>query len=108
MQPITYGGDYPVLDIRYSCKGEDLVATLDRICRTTGHPKTITLDRGSAFVSRDMDLRAYQRGVVLDFSRPGNPTDTALIEAFNGRFRAECLKRHWFLTRADAGEKLED
>jgi transposase InsO family protein len=28
----------------------------------------------------------------LDFSRPGKPTDNAFIEAFNGRFRAECLK----------------
>ncbi|WP_425294893.1 integrase core domain-containing protein [Neomesorhizobium albiziae] len=29
---------------------------------------------------------------MLDFSRPGKPTDNAFIEAFNGRFRAECLK----------------
>ncbi|PDS54826.1 hypothetical protein CO660_31890, partial [Rhizobium sp. L9] len=25
------------------------------------------------------------------------PTDNAFIEAFNGRFRAECLNQHWFL-----------
>ena len=24
--------------------------------------------------------------------------DNAFIEAFNGRFRAECLNQHWFLT----------
>ena len=29
-------------------------------------------------------------------------------QAFNGRFRAECLNAHWFLTLADAREKLED
>ncbi|RUL95420.1 IS3 family transposase, partial [Rhizobium chutanense] len=29
-------------------------------------------------------------------------------EAFNGRFRAECLNQHWFLTLADAREKMED
>jgi putative transposase len=51
---------------------------------------------------------AYQRGVTLDFSRPGKPTDNAFIEAFNGRFRAECLNAHWFLTLADAKEKVED
>lgn len=33
--------------------------------------------------------------------------DNAFIEAFNGRFRAECLNTHWFLTLADAREKLE-
>ena len=37
----------------------------------------------------------------------GRPTDNAFIEAFNGRFRAECLNQHWFLTLADAVEKLE-
>src|ERR1035437_3542834 len=30
------------------------------------------------------------------------------LEAFNGRFRAECLNTHWFLTLADAREKLEE
>ena len=71
-------------------------------------PKTIRVDQGSEFVSRDLDLWAYTRGVTLDFSRPGKPTDNAFIEAFNGRLRAECLNAHWFLTLADAREKLED
>ena len=39
----------------------------------------------SEFVSRDLDLWAYTRGVTLDFSRPGKPTDNAFIEALNGR-----------------------
>jgi len=66
------------------------------------------VDQGTEFVSRDLDLWAYHRGATLDFSRPGKPTDNAFIEAFNGRFRAECLNAHWFLTLADAKEKLED
>lgn len=103
----TFSRYVPVLDVRYSYRGEDVVATLDRVCRSAGYPKTIRVDQGSEFVSRDMDLWAYQRGVVLDFSRPGKPTDNAFIEAFNGRFRAECLNQHWFLTLADAAEKLE-
>lgn len=54
-----------------------------------------------------LDLWAYAKGVTLDFSRPGKPTDNAFIEAFDGRFRAECLNAHWFLTLADAREKME-
>ena len=46
-------------------------------------------------------------GVTLDFSRPGNPTDNAFIEAFNGWFEVECLHAHWFLSLADAAQKLE-
>ena len=33
--------------------------------------------------------------------------DNAFIEAFNGRFRSECLNTHWFLTLADVAEKME-
>ncbi len=36
------------------------------------------------------------------------PTDNMFIEAFNGRFRAECLSVHWFQTLDDARSKMED
>ena len=68
-----------MLDVRYSYRGEDVVATLDRTCRQVGYPKTIRVDNGSEFISRDMDLWAYHHGVTLDFSRPGKPTDNAFI-----------------------------
>lgn len=55
-----------------------------------------------------LDLCAYAKGVTLDFSRRGKPTDNAFIGAFNDRFRAECLNQHWFLTIADAHEKKKD
>ncbi|BCH31197.1 hypothetical protein MesoLjLc_31270 [Mesorhizobium sp. L-8-10] len=84
-----------------------MVTTLDRVCAELGTPKTIRVDQGSEFVSRNLDLWAYANGVVLDFSRPGKPTDNAVIEAFNGRLRAESLNAHWFLTLADAREKLD-
>ena len=103
----TYSRYVPVLDPRFSYRGEDVVTALDRICRQIGYPATIRVDQGSEFISRDMDLWAYQNGVILDFSRPGKPTDNAFIEAFNGRFRAECLNAHWFMSLADAAEKME-
>ena len=72
-----------------------------------GFPKAIRVDQGSEFVSRDLDLWAYLNNVTLDFSRPGKPTDNAFIEAFNGKFRQECLSANWFLSLADASEKME-
>lgn len=104
----TFSRYVPALDARFSYRGEDVVATLEAVCGRTGYPRTIRVDQGSEFISRDMDLWAYQNGVVLDFSRPGKPTDNAFIEAFNGRLRAECLNTHWFMSLADAREKLED
>ena len=104
----TFSRYVPTLDPRFSYRGEDVVRTLEEVCLQIGYPKTIRVDQGSEFISRDMDLWAYQHGVTLDFSRPGKPTDNAFIEAFNGRLRAECLNTHWFLSLADAREKLED
>jgi putative transposase len=45
--------------------------------------------------------------VEIDFSRPGKPTDNAFIEAFNARLRAECLNASWFLSMADAADRIE-
>ena len=45
--------------------------------------------------------------MTLDFSRRGKPTDNAFIEAFNGRFRVECLNAHWFMSLEDARQKME-
>jgi putative transposase len=104
----TFSRYAPALDPRFSYRAEDVVRVLEEICPRIGYPKTIRVDQGTEFVSRDLDLWAYTRGVTLDFSRPGKPTDNAYIEAFNGRLRAECLNAHWFLTLADAAEKLED
>ena len=103
----TFSRFVPIVDPRFSYRAEGVVMSLERTCAEIGYPKTIRVDQGSEFISRDVDLWAYANQVTLDFSRPGKPTDNAFIEAFNGRFRAECLNAHWFLTLADAREKVE-
>ena len=104
----TFSRFSPAIEPRFTFRGADVVEVLERVSRHGGLPATIRVDQGTEFVSRDLDLWAYQRGVTLDFSRPGKPTDNAFIEAFNGRFRAECLNAHWFMSLADAQKKLED
>jgi putative transposase len=44
------------------------------------------MDNGPEFMPRELDLWAYAKGVQLDFSRPGKPTDNAFIESINSRF----------------------
>lgn len=97
----------PAVDVRPSYRGADVVATLERVTRIYGVPKTIRVDNGPEFISKDLDLWAYLNGVTLDFSRPGKPTDNAFVEAFNGKFRAECLNASWFLSLDDARSKCE-
>jgi putative transposase len=87
----TFSRFSPLIAPRFSYRGEDVVEMLDQACLRVGYPKTIRVGQGSEFISRDLDLWAYQRVVELDFSRPGKPTDNAFIESFNGKFRSECL-----------------
>ncbi len=103
----TFSRFSPTVNARFSCRGEDVVLTLEKVCAAMGYPATIRSDQGSEFVSRDLDLWAYQKGVVLDFSRPEKATDNSYIESFNGKFRAECLNMHGFMSLDDAREKIE-
>lgn len=97
----------PAVDARLSYRGSDVVATLERVTRLYGRPKTLRVDNGPEFISRDLDLWAYMNGVTLDFSRPGKPTDNAFSESFNGKVRAECLNTAWFLSLEEARSKCE-
>ena len=97
----------PALDARFTYKAADVVDTLERVAQDAGYPKTIRVDNGPEFISRELDLWAFMRGVTLDFSRPGKPTDNAFIESLNGKFRAECLNANWFLSLDEARSKCE-
>jgi putative transposase len=88
--------------------GDQVVEVLEQVAQTRGVPESIQVDNGPEFVSKSLDWWAYFNGVKLDFSRPGKPTDNALIESFNGRVRQECLNQHWFLSLADAQRILDD
>jgi len=97
----------PAIDARMNYRGVDVAGTLDRVAAEYGRPKRIRVDNGPEFVSKDLDLWAWKHGVILDFSRPGKPTDNAFAESFNGRVRAECLNAYWFLSLEDARVKCE-
>ena len=97
----------PAIDVRQRYRGSDVVETLQRVTAIYGTPKTIRLDNGPEFISRDLDLWAWSNGVTLDFSRPGKPTDNAFVESFNGKVRAECIDQNWFLSLDDARSKCE-
>ena len=97
----------PAIGVGQSYRSTDVVETLEAAVDQYCKPSRICVDNGPEFVSRDLDLWAYAKGVELDFSRPGKPTDNAFIEAFNSRFRQECLNQHWFLDLDDAMEKIE-
>jgi len=97
----------PLIGVGFSHKGHDVVASLKAAFNCYGRLERIRVDNGPEFISKDLDLWAYIHQVELDFSRSGKPTDNSFIEAFNSRFRDECLNHHWFLSLEDAQTKIE-
>jgi putative transposase len=92
-----------------SLKGSDVVNELNRIKLIESClPERIQCDNGSEFISKEVDLWAFENKVTMDFSRPGKPTDNPYVESFNGKFRDECLSVNWFLSLEDAEEKIEN
>ena len=104
----TYTRECLAIEVATRLTGEHVARCLDRVKFERGAPQAIFCDNGSEFVSGSMDLWAYANQVKLDFSRPGKPTDNAIIESFNGRLREECLNVHWFTSIDDACRKIED
>lgn len=64
----TFSRFSPAIVPRFSFRAPDVVEVLERVGREAGFPRTIRVDQGSEFVSRDLDLWAYRRNVTLDFS----------------------------------------
>lgn len=61
-----------------------------------------------------MDTWAYRRGVKLDVSRPGKPTDNPFVESLNGRFcdgfldiHSTGVSKNWFDTLEEVKAALE-
>jgi len=96
------------LEVDTSIGGARVVRVLNEIAQGEGLPELITIDNGPEFISKALDNWAYQRGVKLNFIRPGKPVDNSFIESFNGKFRDECLNDHWFTSLDEARRIIED
>lgn len=90
------------IEVAPSLPSQRVVRVLERVLLERGTPQRITVDNGPEFISRAVDAWAYQRKITMDFIQPGKPMQNGFIESFNGKFRDECLDRHWFTSLDDA------
>jgi len=109
----TFSRFSPILDPRFSYRGEMWFnlwrkPTLNWAIQK---PFVLTKDRNLSVVISisglmlTMSFLNWTLRARLRLSRPRKPPDNAYIEAFNGRFRAECLNAHCFLTLDEARQK---
>ena len=92
----TYTKECFRIEVDTSIGGQRVVTVLGQIAAFRGLPDNIVVDNGPEFISNALDAWAYERGIKLQFIRPGKPVDNAYMESFNGKFRDECLNQNWF------------
>jgi putative transposase len=102
-----FSRECPALEVDHSLPGQRVTRVLDRIAMTRGLPEVITLDNGPEFISKALDLWAYENSVKLRFIQPGKPVQNAFIESFNGKFRDECLNDNVFVSLHSAQKIIE-
>ncbi|WP_442892303.1 IS3 family transposase [Cedecea sp. VD23] len=94
------------------CVGQNLrsmevAEMLNAIALRRPLPQWLKTDNGSELAGKMLYKWVYERGIRIDFSRPGTPTDNTTVESFNGRLRQECLNENWFMSLEDARCKIE-
>ena len=87
--------------------GQQVVDILADLKTRRGAPEAIRVDNGPEFRSVALDQWACWQQTTLIFSRPGQPTDNGLIEAFNARLRQEFLNAHWFVSLKEVQRNIE-
>ena len=68
----------------------------------------IRVDNGPEFISAKLDLWCKNNNIKLIFIQPGEPTQNAYIERFNGTFRRDVLNAYVFKSINELREITED
>ncbi|EMG9490601.1 IS3 family transposase [Serratia marcescens] len=93
------------IEIDLSIPAQRVVRVLDRIVANRGYPRKMRMDNGPELVS--LAQWAEEHGVLLEFIKPGKPTQNAFIERFNRTYRTEILDSYLFRTLNEAREITE-
>ncbi len=79
-----------------SLSGRRVVRELEAVIARRGRPEMIVSDNGTEFTSTAVLAWAQETKLTWHYIAPGKPTQNAFCEAFNGRFRDECLNENLF------------
>jgi putative transposase len=90
-----------------SLPGGRVVRELDALIARRGRPLMIVRDNGTELTSRAVLDWTNRSGVEWHYIAPGKPQQNAFIEAFNARFRDECLNEEVFGSLAEARVVIE-
>ncbi|MCF8582610.1 DDE-type integrase/transposase/recombinase, partial [Enterobacter ludwigii] len=79
------------IEIDLNSQAQRVVRVLDRSAANRGYPLKLLMDNGTELLSLALAQWAEEHGVMLEFIKPGKPTQNAFIERFNRTYRTEIL-----------------
>lgn len=96
-----------LLDVRIdtSLPAKRVIEALNQTGEFRGYPQSIRVDNGPEFISAALEFWCNQKGIMLDFIRPGKPTENARMERLNGSMRRELLDCYIFHSLSEIREK---
>jgi len=93
--------------VNRSLSGARVTRELDDLIRWRGQPDMIVSDNGTEMTSHAVLKWCQKTGVGSHYIASGKPMQNALVDAFNGRLRGECLNEHIFGNLAEARQIIE-
>ena len=95
------------IEIDLNIPAQRVVRVLDRIVATRGYSVKMRMDNGTELISLTLAHWAKEHGVILEFIKPGKPTQNAFIVRFNRTYRTEILGFYLFRTLNEVREITE-
>ena len=92
------------IEIDLNIPAQRVVRVLDRIAANRGYPLKMRMDIGPELISVALAQWAEKHGVMLEFIKPGKPTQNAFIERFKRMSRTEVLDFYLFRTLNETRE----
>ena len=92
------------IEIDLNIPARRVARVLDRIVANRGYPLKLQMDNSPELISLTLAQWAEEHGVVLEFIKPGKPTQNAFIKRFNRTYRTEVLDFYLFRTLNEVRE----
>lgn len=92
------------IEVDLNLPAQRVIRVLNRIAAWRGYPEKLRLDNGPEFISLALAEWAEEHHVLLDFIKPGKPTQNSFIERFNRTFRTEILDFYAFKQLSEVRE----
>ena len=84
------------IEIDTSLSSKRIIRTLDQIIDERGKPMIVRTDNGPEFTSKDFELWAKEKGILIQYIQPGRPMQNGYIERFNRVYREAVLDAYLF------------